>query len=215
MSDYIQAPLNKFRKDKFIMVVPIPDALKPTVAKFNRKDYMTDPDTFSMSVYGAVAPPVSVPATVNRYAGQTLKVSSHSREPFPQLTINFTIDNRFNNYWYIYKWLDLLNNDKTGIYDQDGTANVTNIQNAIRATDGTNIHRGNFDKQISKYTSTISIFALDEYEKRIIEFQYSDAFPTVLGGVNLSYRDSSEAEITAEFAYSQYTASLVEQVESL
>ena len=215
MPDYIQSPFNKYRKDKFTMVVPIPDALKTTVTKFDRKDYKSDPDTFSMSVYGAVAPPVNVPAIVNRYAGQTLKISSHSREPYPQLSVNFTIDNRFNNYWYIYKWLDLLNNDKTSIYDQDGTANVTNLQNPINIKNGTDVHRGSYSKQIGKYTSTISIFALDEYEKRVVEFQYSDAFPTVLGGINMSYRDSGEAETNVEFAYSQFTVSLVEQVESL
>jgi hypothetical protein len=61
----------------------------------------------------------------------------------------------------------------------------------------------------------ISIFALDEYEKRVIEFKYTKAFPTKLGGITFSDRDSSEAESTLEFAYSQFTAKLVEEVENL
>jgi len=215
MTEYIQAPFNKYRKDKFTMVIPTPVALKPILTKFDRKDYKADPETFSMSVYGVVAPSINIPAIINRYAGHTLKVSSHSRETYPELSVNFTVDNRFNNYWYIYKWLDLLNNDKTSIYDQDNVANVTNLQNSVNAKDGTNVHAGTYNKQISKYTTTVSIFALDEYEKQLIEFKYTNAFPTVLGGISMSYRDSGEAETTVDFAYSQFTASLVEQVESL
>ena len=56
---------------------------------------------------------------------------------------------------------------------------------------------------------------LDEYEKRVAELKYYGAFPTSLGGLNLSYRDATQADVPVEFAYSQFDVSLIEQVESL
>jgi hypothetical protein len=60
-----------------------------------------------------------------------------------------------------------------------------------------------------------SIFGLDEYNKRIIEFKYTKAFPIKLGGIDYSYQDEGEIETSVEFAYSQFLPTLNEQVESV
>jgi hypothetical protein len=125
-----------------------------------------------------------VPSANVRYSGQTLAQTSYSREPYEPLTVGFTVDNRFSNYWVIYTWLNLLNNDKTGLYDGQGL-----IQAPV-APD-------------TQYKSNISIFALDEYNKRIMEFKYLDAFPTNLNGIEYSYRDATELESSFTFEYSQ------------
>ena len=65
------------------------------------------------------------------------------------------------------------------------------------------------------YFTDISIFALDEYEKRVVEFKYTQAFPTKLSGISFNYRQGNEVECTLEFAYSQFYATLVESVETL
>ena len=213
MSEYIQSPFNKVRKDKFIMVIPVPKGLKGMVSKFTRNKFSADPDTFTMSVYGVVAPAIQVSSIDNRYAGQTVKVSSHSRGAYPALTVNFAIDNRFNNYWFVYKWLDILNDDKKSIYDGKNVVDVTNLPGM--QVDGADVNIGSFSKQLQYYSTNISIFALDEYEKRVAEFVYTGAFPTSLGGIDLSYRDGGEIDITAEFEYSQFAVSLVEQVDSI
>lgn len=213
MSEYIQSPFNKVRKDKFIMVIPVPKGLKGMIRKFAHNDHYADPDTFTMSVYGVVAPAIKVSSVDSRYAGQTVKVSSHSREAYPALTVNFAVDNRFNNYWFIYKWLDILNDDKKSVYDGKDIVDVSNLPGGN--VDGTRVNIGTFSKQLQYYSTTISIFALDEYEKRVAEFVYTGAFPTSLGGIDLSYRDSGEVDITAEFEYSQFAVSLVEQVDSI
>ena len=213
MSNTIQSPFNIIRKDKFLMVIPIPKGLKSIVKKFTQKNSYVDPDTFSISVYGAVAPPVAIPSTEARYSGQSIKLSSHSRPSYPPLTINFAIDNRYSNYWFIYKWLNILNDDKLSIYDADDIVNETNID--PHTIKGLSTHTGTYSKQLQYYSTDISIFVLDEYEKRVAELKYYGAFPTSLGGLNLSYRDATQADVPVEFAYSQFDVSLIEQVESL
>ena len=68
---------------------------------------------------------------------------------------------------------------------------------------------------MKQYFTDISIFALDEYDKRVIEFKYIQAFPTKLSGINFNQRLGKEVECTLEFAYSQFLADLVENVDSL
>jgi hypothetical protein len=205
---YMQSPFNKSRKDKFLFVLNLPDSLKNVASKFKSGEQGINPDSLQFSIYGAVVPNVDVAEIQTRYAGQTLQHSSNSRSPYPPLTINFTVDNRFYNYWVLYSWLNLLNNDSTSTFD------VNNL-----TTDGVPLARIAKDQGLSPtqllYRSDISIFALDEYDKRTIEFRYTQAFPTELGGIEFNYRDGSEIDTTFSFAYSQFIANLVENVDNL
>lgn len=193
---YTQSPFNKTRKDKFLMVMDMPVPLKQIASKFDRGEDTILPDTLQFSVYGAVIPEINVPAIENRYAGQTQYATSHAREPYPPVTIDFTVDNRFNNYWVIYTWLNLLNDDKQGYFD------VTGLTTPVPSV-------GNKFPSYSQYKTTISIFGLDEYNKRVIEFKYIDAFPTNLGGISYSYRDGTELESSFTINYSQLIVSPV------
>jgi hypothetical protein len=195
--NYAQSPFNKTRKDKFLLVLNFPDGLKDISKKITRSNESILPDTIQFSVYGAIVPDVEVPVLNVRYTGQTLAASSHARPPYPACTVNFTVDNRFNNYWTIYKWLDLLTSSEDGIVDKD------------------NILVKNNRTDLMKYAANISIFALDEYDKRTVEFVYTNAFPTSLGGINFNNRDASEIETTFTFNYSRLLVSLVETVDSL
>jgi hypothetical protein len=195
--NYAQSPFNKTRKDKFLLVLNFPDGLKDISKKITRTNQSILPDTIQFSVYGAIVPDVEVPVVNVRYTGQTLAASSHARPPYPACTVNFTVDNRFNNYWTIYKWLDLLTSSEDGLVDKD------------------NILVKNNRTDLMKYAANISIFALDEYDKRTVEFVYTNAFPTSLGGINFNNRDASEIETTFTFNYSRLLVSLVETVDSL
>jgi|TARA_R110000868_G_scaffold243770_3_gene499781 hypothetical protein len=198
---YSQSPFNKQRNDKFLMVIPVPKGLRSIQGSSHTNETII-PATLNMSVYGAMAPDVSVPAIAVKYAGQTMNTSSMAREPYGSQTVNFTIDNRFNNYWVIYKWLNSLNNDKYSTLDAD---NVFNLEKNKPGTEAA----------MQYYFTDISIFALDEYEKRVIEFKYTQAFPTKLSGITFNYRQGTEVECTLDFAYSQFIATLVENVDNL
>ena len=98
-----QSFLNKSRTDKFTLVFSLPPALRKIDSKTDRQTYNVNEDAFQFSVYGAVVPTLDVPALQIPYAGSNLYNSTHAREPFPPVTVEFTIDNGFNNYWVLYK----------------------------------------------------------------------------------------------------------------
>jgi len=186
--DYIQSPFNLSRKDKFRLVLNVPDALKRINSRFLEGNNNINLDLLQFAVHGSVIPSIRVPSANARFSGQTFAQTSYSREPYDPLTVNFTVDNRFTNYWVIYTWLNMLNNDKTGLYDQNNY------------TQGTTTY---VKTPESDYKAIISIFALDEYNNRIMEFKYIDAFPTTLNGIEYNYRDATELESSFTFEYSQ------------
>jgi len=202
--DYSQSPFNLSRKDKFLLVLDVPQALKKITSKFVRNNINILPDTMQFSVAGTVIPEISVPAVQNRYAGQTQTVTSHARDPYPPVTVEFIVDNRFNNYWVIYTWLNLLNDDKLNTYDSTDLTYPTQTV-AESAAKG----------QYSQYKTTISVYGLDEYNKRVIEFKYIDAFPTNLGGISYNYKDGGEIESTMTISYSQLIVTPIYEIESL
>jgi hypothetical protein len=201
---YTQSPFNLTRKDKFLLVLDVPPALKQIATKFLRNETNILPDTMQFAVAGTVVPEITVPAIQNRYAGQTQTVTSGAREPYTPLTVDFIVDNRFNNYWVIYTWLNLLNDDKLGIYDSSGlTTQTPNIVNSKA--------KGPY----SQYKANVTIYGLDEYNKRVIQFTYTDAFPTNLGGITFSYKDSGELESNVTFSYSQLLVNPISEIENL
>jgi len=211
---YTQSPFNKARKDKFLFVLNLPACLKDISRKFERDKNTVIPDALQFSVFGATIPEVSVPAVNIRYSGQTLANSGYSRDPYPPVTINFTIDNRFNNYWIIYKWLDLLNNARLSIFDADNLID-NDIKNSLNKQAAIVNKTNSSGADFLKFRANFSLFALDEYDKRIIEFIYKDAFPTAVGSINFNNRDATEIETSFTFEYSQLEVSLVEQIDNL
>lgn len=202
--NYAQSPFNKSRKDKFLFVLNLPQCLKDISTKFNRSNETVLPDSLQFSVYGIIVPTIEISPVNVRYGGQTLVSSSYSREPYETVTVNFTIDNRFNNYWIIYKWLDILNNAKSGTFDKEQL-----IGDSV--PDKTKSAGADF----FKYRANFSIFALDEYDKRTIEFNYINAFPTALGGIEFNNRDAGEIETNFSFNYSQLEVLMVDHTDSL
>lgn len=186
-----QSILNKSRLDKFLLVFSIPPALREVNVRENtaRNSANVIEDKLQLSVYGAVVPELTVPSIAIPYAGSNLYQSSHAREPYPPVTVNFTADNEFNNYWVIYKWLNLMHDQKTGVYDE------TDLDP---------------DNDFNNYQTDITLYGLDEYENRRIEFTYTKAFPITLGNLEYNYRTSDEIESSFTFAYSQLHTKLLD-----
>jgi hypothetical protein len=191
MATYSQSPFNKERKDKFVLVIPTPKVLRDDVSKTVRENKFVNPDAVQFSVFGSIIPEVSVPEVEVRYSGQNLHVTSHNRPTYPPIDVNFTIDNRFSNYWFVYKWLDKLQDDYAGYFNAD-----KNLQNGEVVED--------------LYMANFTIYALDEYNKKVAQFDFTKGFPTRLGGINYSYRDPGEIESSFTLAYSQFTVKLLQ-----
>ena len=183
-----QSFLNKSRLDKFIMVFQVPEALKKVESKTERRTYNLNDDAFQFSVYGSVVPEITVPSIQIGYAGSNLYNSAHAKEPYPPVTVNFTVDNEFNNYWTIYKWLDLMHDEKEGLYDVDDLS---------------------IDERFASYQTDMTLYGLDEYDNKRIKFTYTKAFPINVGAMNYNYRDSGEIESSMTFVYSQIHSELI------
>jgi len=184
-----QSMLNKSRADKFLLVFDVPPILKEFSKKFNQTNTSIIPDSVQFSIFGAAVPEITVPAVDNRYAGNTLYVSSHSKSPYPPVSIGFKIDNEYKNYWTIYSWLNLLHDQYEGRY------NVREI------------NENNPDFQ--DYQTDLTIFGKDEFNNNRIKFTYTKAFPTTVDAINYSYTDADEITSGFTFVYSQLHTEVV------
>ena len=199
-----QSQLNKSRLDKFLLVLNLPPALKDISKKYlgDRKNNVIIDDSLQFSVYGAIVPQVQVPELSQGYAGQFYKVSSNNRPAYENVTVNFTIDNEFNNYWLLYKWLDLLNDDNLSQFNGKDIVNVPNIPPGLK-----NTKKSATPPEL--YQTDITLYAKDEFDKNRVKFTYTKAFPVTLGSINYNYRTTGEIETTFEFAFSQLLVELV------
>jgi hypothetical protein len=191
MSELIrQSPLNKARKDKFLMVFDLPPVLKQIQSKYNRDNKTLLPDTVQFSIYGTVVPGVTVKGVPARYAGDTLYVSSHSKDPFPPVNIKFKVDSGYNNYFVIDRWLNLLHDEKTGQYNQGGIP---------------------IDGNFADYQIDMTVYGLDEYDNKVIKFIYTKAFPTSID--ELSWDETATGDMEMEcgftFVFSQRRVELI------
>ena len=205
MADTItqQSILNKSRKDKFLLVLNLPDALKKlnTFSTIDRANSNIVLDTLQYSVYGAVVPTTNIEETSLPYAGQTLNLTSGKREKYEDITVNFTVDNGYNNWWVLWKWLNFINDAKTSTFDIENLAPLpTNSQDKVVYTSTTNLQ---------PYQTLITVYGLDEYNNKKIQWSYSKAFITKLNGITYNYRDAEQMESSFTFAFSQLNAELL------
>lgn len=187
-----QSYLNKARKDKFLLVFDLPPSLKDIQTQYNRNNRTLDPNAIQFSIWGTLVPDITVKANETRHAGQTLYVSSHSRDSYPPVNVKFAVDSQYNNYWVIYKWLNLLNDQKTGVYNQSNTIIDGNHQD---------------------YQTDLTIYGLDENNNKRIKFTYTKAFPTTVEKLDYSEQATGEMEIISgfTFVYSQLLTELISE----
>lgn len=192
MSDIEQSFLNRAREDKFLLVFDIPPILKKSTSRYDRNNNTIIPDTVQYSIRSTTIPEIIVPGIEVRNLGSTLYLSSHSKNSYPPVPVDFAIDNQYNNYWLMYQWLNLLHDEKTGAYNQKEII---------------------IDDSFSDYQTDITIYGLDEVGKKRIKFTYKKAFPTSIKAINYQYNGDQGEEIVGGFVflYSQLHVELVDE----
>ena len=202
-----QAILNKARQDKFLLNLTLPEPLLKINKKLPTHRGKISLDSLQFSVYGAVVPKVQINEVALPQYGQVMKTSSHKREPYDPLVVNFKVDNNFWNYWTIWTWLNLLNDQDTGGFDADDL--IPNAQPKGGKMPGA-LHTSNREQKIQEsYTTNMSLYGLDEYENKTIQFNYWGVFPTTLDGISYNYQTPDEIESSVSFSYSKVHASLL------
>jgi hypothetical protein len=188
-----QSVLNIPSKDKFLLVLNLPSILKSQFATDSRLSI----DPLELRVFGSVVPEISVPSVVLPYAGQNYNVSSHTRPNYNPLTVNFFIDNAFINYYTMWSWLNVLNTFDQSSYG--GTRFDTTERLPAILNNG----------QVTEYQTQMSVYALNEYNLKTIEFVYYNAFITNLGGLTYNYQDPTYVQSTVTFQFSEFEVKLL------
>jgi hypothetical protein len=80
-----------------------------------------------------------------------------------------------------------MHDDKAGLYDNDKLVGT----------------------EYSNYQADMTIYGVDEYDNKRIQFTYTKAFPTVLGNIEYNYRESTEINTSMTFVYSQLHTKLL------
>jgi hypothetical protein len=199
----IQAPLNRSRNDKFIMVLDLPKALKSKYSSTIGSNFDINPIQFS--IYGAPISPISVPAIDVAFGGQVYKASSMTRQAYDPLNVKFLVDNGYKNYWTLWNWINLFNDVKKS------SSNITTVPNGSHTNDVIN----KMSNPMSDYTSKFTIYGLDEFNNKIISFEYTNAFPTTLSEIGFSNQDASEMNSTVTFVFNQLHVNLIKDVNQI
>lgn len=187
-----QSVLNRTGKDKFILVLNLP----PILRKRLTNDELLNIDPLQISIFGTVVPPAQVPANEVRFGGQSYNVSSYSRPNYPPLPVNFIIDNKFRNYWVLWKWLQILNDPENSLY----TGTDPKLETWKDRLDS---------GIVTEYQTNFSVIGLNEYNQYTVEFIFKNAFITNLGGINYDYNDTELIKSSAEFQFSQLDVKLL------
>ncbi len=192
MQPILQSPLNKAREDKFLLVFDIPPILKKIASHYTRNNKTVIPDSVQFSIRSTTIPEIIVPGVEVRNLGSTLYLSSHNKSSYPPVPVAFAIDNQYNNYWLMYQWLNLLHDEKTGVYNQRKIV---------------------VDDSYSDYQTDITIFGLDEFGKKKIKFTYKKAFPTSVKAIDYRYDAETGQELIGGFVflYSQLHVELIDE----
>jgi hypothetical protein len=195
----LQTALNRSRNDKFILVLEIPSALKGVYNSALNDNLKVN--SLQFSVIGAPTPSIAVPEIDVPYSGQVYKTSSFARKAYNPLTVKFLIDNGFQNYYTIWSWLNLLNDYKKSTSEAVTSNQFSNNPELTRLAN-----------PMSHYTSKFSVYGLDEYNNKIIAFNYNHAFPTTLSEINFSSQDPTEISSSVTFVFNQLEVNLLSNV---
>lgn len=192
-----QAVLNKARQDKFLLIITVPEVIKSIITSKKRSNKTANIDSLQYSLYNCPVPPVVSPPVDVPYQAQTFKVSSYSRQKYPTLKVNFVVDSEYKNYWYLWKWLQVLNDPAESYY----------VGRQIGGKDDS--------KNKYMYTTDFHLFARDEYNNNKIRFDYTDCFITTLGGIEYNQRETNEIECSFEFSFNQFFVTLLDSDDPL
>lgn len=188
-----QSILNKVHADKFIMTLTLPKAMREINVSQQRANDTIMQNSLQFSVAGVVVPSIVVDPVEVPFSGQSFNFTSFKRPDYSNVSVTFKIDNQYNNYWVIYKWISLLNNAKEGFFYAERPG----------------LRHGPGNKPYEEYATDVTIFGLDEYNEKKIQFTYVGCVPVSLGEISYDYKDSSEIASSFEFAFSQLHTKLL------
>ena len=178
-----ESDLNTARSNKFILVIDLPKCFRGLngTPNIGGCSYFKT-QKLLMNVYGKAIPEIEIASNEIPAFGHVMKASSLGRKAYRPVTIKFIIDSKYENYYVIYKWMDIMNNTMDGGFDKEKLLDRSG--------------------KLGDYSTTFSLYLLNEYNKPVVRWDYVGAFPTGLGSINLDKRDPSEIDCDFTFEFS-------------
>lgn len=165
--------LNRYVDDSFITILNLPKCIN--------KDLSIN--SLQLSIKSFNIPPIIIPTHSSRYVGMTRSESSKSISEFDDITIQFKLDNKLQNYNTLYKWLSMLIDPKNG--------KSTRYEKA-------------------DYETSYSVLLIDEYEKPKGIYTFFGVIPVGLGSLSLDYSTSESVFLDFTFSFDFLDFELIE-----
>jgi hypothetical protein len=193
-----QSILNKSRNDKFALLFGLPVGIKQKIDPVLMSDF--NDNKVELSIFGLSVPDVIIPPISLGFSGQTYKTSSFSRPDYSPLEVKFFIDNGYHNYYILWSWLNQFNDSKYSVSDIVTTQEIPHIGES------------DMKNMFSDYVTNLNLIIMDEYNNKLMNISYEDAFITNLGGISYSHQDGAEIIGSVSFAYNQLHIEMVHNV---
>jgi len=216
--DLHQSILNKVSQDKFRLVLDIPPILKSVNTSNARANELISLDRVQFSHIGVDLPAHAISPISMPFDGQTMHVTSQVRSEYSAIKIPFVVDNMFNNYHLLFMWQEVLNNSiESGMnshfnvlkYNGDKSTKFASNQNKDTPFELKHKQK-TFKNSFFDYQTTITLYPLDEYERAVAKFVYTNAFITTLGGITYNFQQNEQIECFFEFAFGQMRMELLD-----
>lgn len=180
----LNSPLNKTYEDKFYFLFKLPDALRNLRSKYATRlhDAGITKDSIRFSLIDAEIPQMVIKSQNVKQAGGGIYLSTHTIDEYDPVTITFKIDEKYNNYFVIYEWMNYIRNENKGYFDSENLSKVANL---------------------TAYGTNMSIVTLDPYNHEVSQHIFTYAFPTSLSSIKLNYQNTGEIVCSATFVFTQ------------
>jgi len=119
----------------------------------------TTNELFSLNIYETIIPEVSFAENITNWQGWDFKFVTSNMD-FATWSFNFDINEKFENWKKIFKWMLVINNNK----DKAGAS-------------------------LDEYAIDSSLYITDNYNNTILNLKMINTIPLSLGSVTISHRD--------------------------
>lgn len=210
-SDLNQSLLNKGVADKFQLILSVPAILKEFISEGERDKTKASFNSILFSSKNVSVPPQGIKKKDLGFAGQKMPISSFTRDAQQEVQVEFTVDNKFNNYNYLWMWLESINGSKDAMPRDDYFSpdprmltETTKMGDAVEDEPTLiKIRRFAYNHRFFDYQCMIVLNILGEYEEPVAKFTYTNAFITELGELKLDYSSSDAIGCSFKFAFGQ------------
>ena len=213
-SDMNQSVLNKASSDKFQLIISVPEVLKTINTNNDRSNELINLDSLQFSCINATVPAQIVKKIDLGFKGQKVPVTSYTRDAQPEVSLDFVVDNNFNNYHFLWTWIDGLNNCKESIptkdyysiqsqFNESIKMRLADTKSSVDEPKQINVMESKYKNSFFDYQTTMTLLVLREYNEPIARFKYTNAFITELGELKLDYKEPKQLSCSFKFAFGQ------------